>query len=208
MKVVRKLALLAGAVVVLAAPAAAQADALKSAGVAVGAGYVVTAGTGLVQSTGAYPASVVCTSSMMTYQVVTNNVRGVTVRSDLTSWTFGGCNEQTRPVTTACTVTMSATPWANQVEMDARSDEAGFSFSNNKLMTMNCGGLVCQYQGTGTVPMLSLDGAWTDAAGGNPARIDFMSPNMRLMGGGGGCGARTSFTATYDTTATNLTLTL
>lgn len=138
--------------------------------------------------------------------MVTNNVRGVTVRSDLTDWRLGGCAEQTVPVT-ACTVAVSATPWPNQVEMNATTGTVDISFLNGKLLIANCGGLVCQYQGAEVTPPLSVSGSWTDSPAGRPARIDFMAAPMGFTGGAGGCGGgAASYTGIYDTTAVNLTL--
>lgn len=136
---------------------------------------------------------------------------GAPVLGDLGNWTFAGCATAGG---VACTVVANGLPWGGDVRMDAgppKTYTATFPTAGSLTITCNpAGGAVtCTYFGGGAVPLGSVQGLWTDAIPGGPARVSFVNaPLSRIMPSAVTCGAVATYSGVYFTVFNNFSLTV
>jgi hypothetical protein len=80
-------------------------------------------------------------------------------------------------------------------------------------MTITCnppgGAVTCTIVGGGAVPAGSVQGLWTDAIPGGPARVTCVNaPLNRIVPSAAGCGAVATYSGVYFTVFNNFTLTV
>jgi hypothetical protein len=214
MRLTRRLTLLATAALLLLSLAAsgASADALRLGGAPVAVPFVKGMASTNVVFNGVFAGQPIsCANSGIVTNVTTNNVFGAAVLGDLNNWTFAGC---TTPGGVACTVVANGLPWGGAVRMDVgppKTYTAIFPTAGSLTITCNpAGGAVtCTYFGGGAVPLGSVQGLWTDAIPGGPARVTFVNaPLSRIVPSAAACGAVSTYSGVYFTVFNNFTLTV
>jgi hypothetical protein len=210
MNPIRRLTLLATAVLLTLGVPAASGDALRQAGVPVAPGFLMAAPSPNTSFTGVLGAPITCVQSGMATIIATNNVAGAPVTADLMGKSFNTCTMGAAP----CTVTATGLPWLGAVQLlNGPPKVLTVSVPPTATISITCGAgggaVTCTYVGAAAAPAQGLLAAWTDSP--NPAAPAFWTfagaALARIAPSAGACGNPAALNATHTTFATGLTLT-